>query len=137
MIEKEKFKSLTDKIIYSVYKDRKDQQLIYKEERDNLVDALYNDQALEENEVAISLEGGNTIKTILECVSMVIGTYKMIKEVYGVLKGNPNKKQSTFDINSLKETWMKKLAQEKVDTETATRIVEEFSVEANKLYNSY
>jgi hypothetical protein len=137
MIEKNQFKSLTDKIISSIYLEHPEQQLVYKLEGIEWIDALYNNQPIEEHDVKTSLEGGATIQDIIQCMSVIVGTYKMFKELYTTIKTGLEKKKektlhATNDIHVIKNEWKQKLIKENIDEVTANKIVEEFSAEINQ-----
>ena len=138
MLDKTSFKSFAEKIIFSVYSDRQEQLVIYKLEGNQLIDQLYSGLSLENYEAETVLEGGATIKDIVEGISVIIGTYKMVKDIYNLSKAkrpvkNDHSNEMDTDMAAIKEKWKQKLREQEVGEETATVIVEGFSEDMKKI----
>jgi hypothetical protein len=136
MVEKNEFELLTDKIIAEMFKEEPYQQKIYDIEKDDVIGRLYADLPDTEYNGSIALEGGTTIKEVVDSLGVIVATFKLIKDVYTGVKSVIEKKEEKkkeVDIAMLRDEWKQKLMAQKVSEEKATAIANEFSAYLIKL----
>lgn len=137
MIPQTAFKSLSDKIIAQTYSDDPAQQLIYKAEGSQLIELLYSGKPIDEFDVNTSMEFGETIHEIVQCVSVVVSTYKMIDSIYKMIKERNQQNDRIESAEQVKAKWLQALQNEKVDPAVAESIVDSFSEDVKDIVKKY
>lgn len=123
MIPKPDFQSIMDKMIPVLYAEEPNQLISYKLEKEDWINQLYSDDDIANRGHGTVLEGGSTIATVIEIITLLISVYKVVKE----LTGSRDSKPQVVHMAELQNKLKLRLYEEKVDEDTIDRVVNEFA----------
>lgn len=122
-ISKAKFKALLSKIILTHYPD---EHLTFEISGEAWINQLHTNESLTDESKKGLFNFLEEAKTILECITLIIGTYKTAKE----LKKKGDKKP---EAEKVIELWTQNLVDEGVAPEKAAAIAAKFYNDLNPL----
>ena len=130
MLNKSEFATLADKVVYTAFDGQQDQKIIYKIERDSLIDELYDPPTNKTNNTTTVMKFGEGAEEAIKVIGLVISLYKILKDLYSFVEKNKSSTvqldQGNLDMETIKNNWKTKMVEEKIDPATATTIADTF-----------